>query len=117
MEQEHKGHRQRSAGAKYKKKQEKKQEKHLRRQGKEGEGKNGVEKPERGADGKLDLAAAKLRNPKAFTSASGRNAMKAETRRLEKEQRRLHVPLVDRTAGLEPPPILIAVVGPPKVRS
>ena len=30
------------------KKQEKKQEKHLRRQGKEGEGKHGVERPERG---------------------------------------------------------------------
>jgi ribosome biogenesis protein BMS1 len=31
---------------------------------------------------------------------------------MEKEERRLHVPLVDRSSDI-PPPVLIGVVGPP----
>ena len=117
-DQQHRAHQTRSSGSKFKKKQEKKQKKHVARQsgGEDGDA-SGKSKfrlvPD--AAGNIDLEAAKQRNPKAFINQSGRNALKAEQRRLEKEQRRLHVPLVDRSIGLEPPPIMVAVVGPPKV--
>lgn len=51
-------------------------------------------------------------NVKAFAPKSGRKANKNARRRVEKDQRKLHVPLVDRTP-IEPPPIIVAVVGPP----
>ncbi|KAJ3093944.1 Glycoside hydrolase 2 (Mannanase, beta-galactosidase) [Phlyctochytrium planicorne] len=56
---------------------------------------------------------AEKNNPKAFASYSGRRAEKAIRRNLDKDQSRLHLPLVDRTPE-EAPPIIIAVVGPPK---
>lgn len=34
---------------------------------------------------------------------------------MEKDQTRLHVPLVDRTPDDQPPPVLVAIVGPPGV--
>jgi ribosome biogenesis protein BMS1 len=42
---------------------------------------------------------------------SGRKAEKQSRRKEEFEQKKLHVPLVDRTP-LEPPPIIVAVAGP-----
>ena len=54
-------------------------------------------------------------NPKAFTFQSAGKTMKSQRRKQDISQKRLHVPQVDRTP-LEPPPAIIAVVGPPKVR-
>lgn len=56
----------------------------------------------------------KTRNPKAFAIQSVNKAAKQVHRALDKETNKHHVPLVDRTA-VEPPPIVVAVVGPPKV--
>ncbi|EJD50622.1 DUF663-domain-containing protein [Auricularia subglabra TFB-10046 SS5] len=54
-------------------------------------------------------------NEKAFAPRSGRRADKQGRRKAEKDQTRLHVPLVDRTPDDVPPPVVIAVVGPPGV--
>lgn len=51
-------------------------------------------------------------NPKAFISANLNVAQKQILRNAEKDQKRLHVPLADRTPADEPPPIIVAVVGP-----
>ena len=51
----------------------------------------------------------------AFAPRSGRNADRQGRRTAERDQTRLHVPLVDRTPGDQPPPTVIAVVGPPGV--
>lgn len=53
-------------------------------------------------------------NPKAFTYKSAIKAARAVRRNLDKDSKRQHVPKVDRTP-LEPPPVCVAVVGPPKV--
>ena len=56
----------------------------------------------------------KQKNPKAFAI---QNATKAERRVRRKEditEKKTHQPSVDRTP-LEPPPVVVAVVGPPKV--
>jgi ribosome biogenesis protein BMS1 len=50
-------------------------------------------------------------NPKAFASYSGRNADKKAQRNQDILQKKLHVPAIDRSQ-LEPPPIIVAVVGP-----
>ncbi|CAI2170124.1 17747_t:CDS:10 [Funneliformis geosporum] len=52
-------------------------------------------------------------NPKAFAPFSGRKAEKLARRKQELDQKKLHVPLVDRTPT-EPPPVIVAVVGPPQ---
>lgn len=54
------------------------------------------------------------RNPKAFAIQSVNKAAKQVHRSLDLETKKQHVPLVDRTS-LEPPPVVVAVVGPPKV--
>ncbi|CAG8674507.1 11196_t:CDS:10, partial [Racocetra fulgida] len=54
------------------------------------------------------------KNPKAFAPVSGRKAEKLARRKQELIQKKLHVPLVDRTP-VEPPPIIVSVVGPPQV--
>lgn len=62
------------------------------------------------ADGKND----KNRNPKAFAINS---AVRAERRFRRKEDivtKKQHIPTVDKTPDV-PPPVLIAIVGPPKV--
>lgn len=64
-----------------------------------------VSKAKKGAHGE---------NPKAFTYKSAVRAARATRRNLDKESKRQHVPTVDRTP-LEPPPVCVAVVGPPKV--
>lgn len=51
---------------------------------------------------------------KAFAIRSGAKAAQMLRRRLDKEQKKLHVPLVDRTPDV-PAPFVVAVVGPPGV--
>ena len=57
---------------------------------------------------------ARERNAKAFTFRSHVRAARSVRRNLDRESKRQHAPVVDR-APLEPPPVLVAVVGPPKV--
>ncbi|CAH0550084.1 unnamed protein product [Brassicogethes aeneus] len=54
------------------------------------------------------------RNPKAFAINSAVSAERKFRRKQDIDTKKQHIPLVDRTP-IEPPPILIAVVGPPKV--
>ena len=54
------------------------------------------------------------KNPKAFTYKSAIKAARATRRTLDIKSKRNRLPKVDRTP-LEPPPVCIAVVGPPKV--
>ncbi|KYN32484.1 Ribosome biogenesis protein BMS1 like protein [Trachymyrmex septentrionalis] len=56
----------------------------------------------------------KQRNPKAFTFNSAIRAERRFRRKQDIETKKQHIPLIDRTP-LEPPPVLVAVVGPPKV--
>ncbi|GLG99508.1 Uncharacterized protein GBIM_05961 [Gryllus bimaculatus] len=56
----------------------------------------------------------KQRNPKAFGFNSAAKAEKRFRRTQDIETKRQHIPLVDRTP-VEPPPVIVAVVGPPKV--
>ncbi|XP_076282109.1 ribosome biogenesis protein BMS1 homolog isoform X1 [Lasioglossum baleicum] len=56
----------------------------------------------------------KQKNPKAFTFNSAIKAERRFRRKQDIETKKQHIPLVDRTP-LEPPPVLVAVVGPPKV--
>ena len=80
---------------------------------------------------------AKGNNPKAFTSQSGAKASRLARQNVEKDQKRLHVPAIDRTFGgygagqagskssvlgagagqkdEGPPPVIVAVMGPPGV--
>ncbi|KAH7885113.1 DUF663-domain-containing protein [Phlebopus sp. FC_14] len=54
-------------------------------------------------------------NEKAFAPKSGRRADRQGRRNVERHQTRLHVPLVDRTPEDTPPPVVVAIVGPPGV--
>ncbi|KAH0832223.1 hypothetical protein J3R83DRAFT_13186 [Lanmaoa asiatica] len=54
-------------------------------------------------------------NEKAFAPKSGRRADRQGRRNVERDQTRLHVPLVDRTPEDAPPPVIVAIVGPPGV--
>ncbi|XP_029679284.1 ribosome biogenesis protein BMS1 homolog [Formica exsecta] len=83
----HKSHRDRNAGRKAEKKKAKKEQ---------------------------DTTSDKPKNPKAFTFNSAIKAERKFRRKQDLETKKQHIPLVDRTP-LEPPPILVAVVGPPKV--
>ncbi|XP_010542239.1 PREDICTED: ribosome biogenesis protein bms1 [Tarenaya hassleriana] len=56
----------------------------------------------------------KQQNAKAFAFNSAVKAKRLQARTVEKEQRRLHLPTIDRTYG-EPPPYVVVVQGPPKV--
>ncbi|CAN4108613.1 unnamed protein product [Withania somnifera] len=56
----------------------------------------------------------KQQNPKAFAYNSTVKAKRLQARATEKEQKRLHIPTVDRSTG-EPAPYVIVVQGPPKV--
>lgn len=58
--------------------------------------------------------AKKSSNPKAFTFQSAGRAEKTARRNFDLGEKKLHVPLVDRTP-IEAPPVVIAVVGPPGV--
>ncbi|ELU07193.1 hypothetical protein CAPTEDRAFT_82469, partial [Capitella teleta] len=85
---ENKVHRQRKAGPKAEKKKAKKEK-----------------------DETLDP---RQRNPRAFAFHSVNKVAKRVRRTMDIQERKKHIPVVDR-APVEPPPILIAVVGPPKV--
>lgn len=50
----------------------------------------------------------------AFAFNSTVKAKRLQSRATEKEQRRLHIPTIDRTTG-EPAPYVIVVHGPPQV--
>lgn len=54
------------------------------------------------------------RNPKAFAIQHAQKTAKLIRRTQDIKTKKQHIPLVDRTP-LEPPPIVIAIVGPPKV--
>ncbi|KAL8687533.1 MAG: hypothetical protein Q9218_006324 [Villophora microphyllina] len=54
------------------------------------------------------------KNPKAFAYANPGKLQKQAARSHDVKEKRLHVPLVDRLPS-EPPPIIVAVVGPPGV--
>ncbi|KAK8509472.1 hypothetical protein V6N13_061897 [Hibiscus sabdariffa] len=56
----------------------------------------------------------KQQNPKAFAFRSNAKAKRLQSRTVEKEQRRLHLPVMDRSYG-EPPPFVVVVQGPPQV--
>lgn len=72
-----------------------------------------AEKKEKKKEHVQDLTA-KQRNPKAFSVQSVQKAEKKFRRAKDLQEKRHHVPLVDRTP-VEPPPYIVAVVGPPKV--
>lgn len=63
---------------------------------------------------KRDITEDKKQNPKAFAFNSTVKAKRLQSRASEKEQRRLHIPTIDRTTG-EPAPYVIVVHGPPQV--
>lgn len=62
----------------------------------------------------MDLDDARKRNPKAFAIQSVAKAERSVRRKEDITEKRKHVPSVDRTP-VEPPPIVVAIVGPPKV--
>ncbi|XP_019098866.1 PREDICTED: ribosome biogenesis protein bms1-like [Camelina sativa] len=70
--------------------------------------KSAIDKMKRG------IPITKQKNPKAFGYNSAVKAKKAQSHAMEKEQRRLHVPTIDRTYN-EPPPFVVVVQGPPGV--
>lgn len=90
-EQPHKAHRSRQAGPKKKGKSDKKQK-----------GQNSENNKNQS------------QNPKAFAFRSNTKAKRLRSRAVEKEQRKLHFPTIDRAIG-EPPPFVIVVHGPPQV--
>lgn len=56
----------------------------------------------------------KRQNPRAFAFSSSNKAKRLQSRAVEKEQRRLHVPVIDRSYG-DPAPYVVVVQGPPQV--
>ncbi|KAL6255205.1 hypothetical protein P5V15_013543 [Pogonomyrmex californicus] len=56
----------------------------------------------------------KQRNPKAFTFHSAVKAERRFRRKQDIETKKQHIPVIDRKP-VEPPPVFVAVVGPPKV--
>ncbi|KAF3785526.1 Ribosome biogenesis protein [Nymphaea thermarum] len=66
------------------------------------------------ADKKKRGISEEKQNPKAFAFRSTVKARRLQSRASEKEQKRLHVPTIDRSTG-EPSPFVVVVHGPPKV--
>ncbi|XP_003390922.1 PREDICTED: ribosome biogenesis protein BMS1 homolog, partial [Amphimedon queenslandica] len=87
-----------------------KQKSHKKRQA----GTKAIKKKKRDKKGKENEEAEDQRNPKAFTYRSAIRAARSKRRTLDINEKRNRLPQVDRTP-VEPPPVLIAVVGPPKV--
>ncbi|CAI5758512.1 unnamed protein product [Candida verbasci] len=52
-------------------------------------------------------------NKKAFAVAAPRKLEKMARRSHDVNERKLHVPMVDRTPDDDPPPVIVAIVGPP----
>ncbi|XP_076448123.1 ribosome biogenesis protein BMS1 homolog isoform X3 [Babylonia areolata] len=61
-----------------------------------------------------DDQTARQRNPKAFSIQSAVKAAKKFHRSQDVKTKKIHIPLPDRTV-LEPPPVVVGIVGPPKV--
>ncbi|KAJ6650561.1 hypothetical protein lerEdw1_005954 [Lerista edwardsae] len=57
---------------------------------------------------------ARKRNPKAFAVQSAVRMARTFHRTQDLKTKKHHIPVVDRTP-LEPPPVVVVVVGPPKV--
>ncbi|KAL2517750.1 P-loop containing nucleoside triphosphate hydrolase superfamily protein [Abeliophyllum distichum] len=91
-EQPHKSHRSRKVGASAKKKP----------------------KSKPNSNDELSKEQKKLHNPKAFAFTSTVKVKKLQAQAAEKEQRRLHLPMMDRFTG-EPAPFVVVVQGPPQV--
>ncbi|KAK6233782.1 hypothetical protein QUC31_006188 [Theobroma cacao] len=89
-EQSHKAHRSRQSGASAKRKAQAK------------------------AANKNQNSDRRQQNPKAFAFRSNAKAKRLQSRAVEKEQRRLHLPVIDRSYS-EPPPFVVVVQGPPQV--
>ncbi|KAH1121728.1 hypothetical protein J1N35_004888 [Gossypium stocksii] len=56
----------------------------------------------------------KQQNPKAFAFRSNAKAKRLQSLAVEKEQRRLHIPIIDRSYG-KLPLFVVVVQGPPQV--
>ncbi|XP_055686722.1 ribosome biogenesis protein BMS1 homolog [Lutzomyia longipalpis] len=78
--------------------------------------KSGVKAEKKKNKGKsaADAVAERQKNPKAFAINSAVRAERKFRRKEDLTAKKQHIPLVDKTPE-EPPPFLIAVVGPPKV--
>lgn len=76
-----------------------------------------LNKPHRGNDGKKNTAKKKLHqnghNAKAFAVAAPRKLERQARRSHDVNEKKLHVPMVDRTPDDDPPPVIVAIVGPP----
>lgn len=76
-----------------------------------------LNKPHRGSDGKRNTAKKKLHqnghNAKAFAVAAPKKLERQARRTHDVNEKRLHVPMVDRTPDDDPPPVIVAIVGPP----
>ncbi|KIY93770.1 putative Ribosome biogeneis protein BMS1 like protein [Monoraphidium neglectum] len=81
--------------------------------------KKAEKKKKEGADGEAapgkSAEAAKGQNPKAFAFQSAGKARASRARSAEKEQRRMHVPMAERAAAVDPAPFVVLVQGPPQV--
>ncbi|KAJ9526363.1 hypothetical protein QJQ45_009839 [Haematococcus lacustris] len=64
--------------------------------------------------GVLEDAQARKQNPRAFAFQSANVAKGQKARTAEREQRRLHAPMLERV-GEEAPPLVVLVQGPPQV--
>ncbi|KAM3859880.1 LOW QUALITY PROTEIN: ribosome biogenesis protein BMS1 homolog [Diretmus argenteus] len=71
-------------------------------------------KKSRKQEGPAEVKDERRRNPKAFAVQSAVRMAKTFHRAQDLKAKKHHIPLVDRTP-LEPPPVVIVVVGPPKV--
>lgn len=76
-----------------------------------------LNKPHRGSDGKRTGAKKKLHqqghNAKAFAVSAPRKLERMARRSHDVNEKKLHVPMVNRTPDDDPPPVIVAVVGPP----
>ncbi|KAJ4895376.1 P-loop containing nucleoside triphosphate hydrolases superfamily protein [Raphanus sativus] len=73
------------------------------------EKKSEIDKKKRGV-----VSDKKQQNPRAFADKSAVKAKREKMRDVEKEQRRIHLPTIDRNYG-DPPPFVVVVQGPPGV--
>ncbi|KAK9132178.1 hypothetical protein Scep_011706 [Stephania cephalantha] len=73
-----------------------------------------AEKKKQSSKRKRDVPEEKRKNPKAFGFNSSVKAKRLQSRAVEREQRKLRVPTIDRTTG-EPAPYVVLVQGPSKV--
>lgn len=71
-------------------------------------------KAKKDANQKEPELTARQRNPKAFAINSAQRAERNFRRKEDLTAKKQHIPVVDQTPD-EPPPVLIAIVGPPKV--